>query len=204
LSIRVYPEAHLEVLQKKVALYFYLGRDKIPELLKEGNAKLENFLQKSGISSERKIVLERKFFEFKHLEVYALAQQDPAKALELADVHKNLCLSRLREGWDHKPPQPTYADIETLLKPQTAIIYWHFSPVALTTFILKPGQSPRILPLDQQQYKTAAHHLQRFEDWMQQWKKDYRSYRDLPPQTKPLPPGETAWSIDSSPNCEKS
>lgn len=34
---------------------------------------------------------------------------------------------------------PSYQEIQQLLNPTTAIIYWHLSPAALTTFIIKHG-----------------------------------------------------------------
>jgi tetratricopeptide (TPR) repeat protein len=193
-----FTQPHLEVLQELSTVSYLFSPVELKALLEEATAKLQRILQNPELTLGQKITLETKFAGFNQLQVTNLAQQNPTQALELAEARKNRCLGRLRDGWSYKPPAPTYAQIQTLLTPGTAILYWHLSPAALTTFILKPNQPPQVFqptpppsnpdrPLTQQ-YPAAAHQLQRFETWMQQWKQDYRSYSDLPPAEQATAP----------------
>jgi len=62
--------------------------------------------------------------------------------------------------------------------------YWHISPAAITTFILKHNDTPIILPVKAKSasfaYPVNIRQLQEFEDWMNTWKKDYHKYREQP------------------------
>jgi CHAT domain-containing protein/Flp pilus assembly protein TadD len=170
---------HLEVLQELSTVTYLFNPQELQALLEEATAKLQRILQNPELTLGQKIALESKFAGFKQLQVTNLAQQNPTQALELAEARKNRCLGRLRDGWSYKHPEPTCAQIQTLLAPDTAIIYWHLSPAALTTFILISGQSPQVF---QPKALTPAKQLQEFEEWMQQWKLAYQQHRDLDPE----------------------
>jgi CHAT domain-containing protein/Flp pilus assembly protein TadD len=181
-----FTQLHLEVLQELSTVCTYLfSPQELKALLEEATAKLQRILQNRELTLGQKITLETKFAGFNQLQVTNLAQQNSTQALELAEARKNRCLSCLRDGWHHKPPEPNYAQIQTLLKSGTAIIYWHLSPAALTTFILTPGQPPEVF---QPKSPATAKQLQEFEEWMKQWKQSYQQHRDLDPEAMQTSP----------------
>jgi CHAT domain-containing protein len=181
LSIDSYPRLHLTILQELLTRHAQLlSPQENLALLQDASAKLQRILQTPALSLGQKLTLSRQFEGFNQLQVDALAQKDPTQALELAEKCKNRCLSRLRDEWAYQPPYPTYAQIQTLLTPGTAVLYWHLSPTALTTFILTPGQSPQVF---QPKSSASAKQLQEFEDWMKQWKQTYQQHRDLDSKT---------------------
>jgi tetratricopeptide (TPR) repeat protein len=183
-----FPEQHLETLQELLRVCHHLGDTyAIEQILPQGTATLASLLQNPNLTRRQKIALESKFAGFWQLQVDVVAQYSESQALELAEATKNRRLSRLRKGWSHQPAQ---LHIQTLLVPGTAAIYWHLSPAALTTFVLKYNQPPVIVQstlqsLDQVQhpelrdYPPATYQLQRFEEWMQQWKQSYQQYCDF-------------------------
>lgn len=183
-----FPEEYLEILQAFLRVCYHLeGPFASQQILQQGTEILANLLQNPHLTQTQKITLETKFAGFKQLQVDMVVQQDPIQALELAEAYKNRHLGRLRKGWRH---QPTYAQIQTLLTPNSAIVYWHLSPAALTTFILKYNQPPQILQstlqlLDQVQnpelrdYPPATYQLRRLEEWIRQWKQSYQQYQDF-------------------------
>lgn len=183
-----FPEDHLEILQAFLRVCYHLdGPFASQQILQQGTEILVRMLQNPSLTQTQKIALESRFAGFKQLQVDMLVQQDPAQALELAEAYKNRQLGRLRNDWTH---QPTYAQIQTLLTPNTAIIYWHLSPAALTTFVLRQNQPPQILQstlqmLDQVQnpelrdYPPATYQLRRLEEWIRQWGQSYQQYQDF-------------------------
>lgn len=70
--------------------------------------------------------------------------------------------------------------MQQLLDPTTAIVYWHLSPAALTTFILKPSEPAPIListPTFQSEQPESLQRLLKFESWLQDWDQQYQDYR---------------------------
>jgi CHAT domain-containing protein len=66
-----------------------------------------------------------------------------------------------------------------LLTPDTAIVYWHLSDDALTTFILtSENPDPVVLPTDRYQQSIDLKKL------IDEYKKDYKTYRELPKDAK--------------------
>jgi tetratricopeptide (TPR) repeat protein/CHAT domain-containing protein len=191
INVDEFSSFHLTILQELLTVRTQLfSPQENKALLQEASEKLQRILSNPDLTFSQKNSLERQFTGFKQLQVDALAQKNGTQALELAEANKNRCLTHLRDGWGYQSPRPTYAQIQTLLSSRTAAIYWHLSPAALTTFILrhdKPPQvfqpkpaptNPNILP-SLKNYPPAAHQLRRFETWMQEWKQDYLNYRDL-------------------------
>ncbi|MCL1463620.1 CHAT domain-containing protein [Argonema galeatum] len=132
---------YLEILQKLAKVCNALNYQEDFQLcLDIGDTMLENLLLETD-SQERKIQLAKKFATFSQLRVVLLAQSSQLKeALLLAEKRKNLCLRWLRESryvgmLDETPLQ--YSEIEQFLSPGMAAIYWHYSPAAITTFIIK-------------------------------------------------------------------
>jgi CHAT domain-containing protein len=108
------------------------------------------------------------------------------QALELAEERKNACLSWFYKNWKQSPSNVLDS---VNLKPDTAIIYWHISPAAFTTFILKPNQTVQVITNEQvlgneqiffdKRLKRIYNRLNDFENWMSAWKRNYQSYRQF-------------------------
>jgi CHAT domain-containing protein/tetratricopeptide (TPR) repeat protein len=137
---------YLEILQDLTKVCNALNRqDDFQLCLDIGDTMLENLLLETE-SEERKIQLANKFATFSQLRVVLLAQSLQLKeALLLAEKRKNLCLRWLREsryvGIREETPLQ-YPEIEQILSPGIAAIYWHYSPAAITTFIIKLDLDP--------------------------------------------------------------
>ena len=69
-----------------------------------------------------------------------------------------------------------------MLNLNTAIVYWHISPAALHTFILKQD-NPLPIVLGQTKLTEKTHFLPQiqrlrdFEAWVEEWNQDYSQYR---------------------------
>ncbi|MCC5660122.1 tetratricopeptide repeat protein [Nostoc sp. XA010] len=181
-----FPEQHLQFLQELLKVYSSDNPEEFQKNLEKGTQQLEE-LNREPKSEQARIKLDRKLAAFNQMRVDILAQStDPEKhieALETAEVRKNTCLAWLREGSIYQPPTGfEFKQTEKLLNPKTAAIYWHLSPIAITTFIIKHNEPLKILQLQlpsklqQGGYSPYFYQLQRFESWMQQWKKSYQDY----------------------------
>jgi CHAT domain-containing protein/Flp pilus assembly protein TadD len=173
-----YPEAHLEVLQDYIKVLFELGQTaEAEELRRRGTDLLGHLLKETNRSDFSKQQLALQFVSFQQLTVdKAVKSEQLVEALEIAELGKNACLTWLLAGWSEEISSPNYAEIQKLLNPTTAIIYWHLSPAALTTFILKPNASEPILISTPTQ--NSLQHLHQFEDWAKDWKEQYIDYRN--------------------------
>ena len=201
--------AHLETLQDYIRVLLALHEtDKAAGLLRKGTEFLEARLkEKSGRSRE---LFERKFRPyFNELTVGLYIQQGKLiEALEIAEKDKN---AFLRDGLlaDSTEPSPDYSQMCAFLKqkPNTAIIYWHLSDIALTTFILTPNASSEItlnlLPTPTTENATLTQRNQRNQltNWMTAWHNDYADYggkktKSESQETKPQAKGENhPWRI---------
>ena len=82
-----------------------------------------------------------------------------------------------------------------MLNSSTAIVYWHISPYALHTFIIKHNApSPIILssppPAEEQDFAslpTAVRRGREFEDWGKDWSQQYSDYRKSKNSQNPIP-----------------
>jgi len=193
-----YRQRQLEVRQDLIRVCQYISTpQQVQELLNQGTDLLERWLQDSNFSDENYIHFKQKFAGFNQYQVDTLAQssepEQHIQAIELAEERKNTCLGWLQYGKAYKAPNLTYNQIQQQLNSHTAAIYWHISPAAITTFILKHNQPPQILQLQplkskkkrspfpffnqpKQSYPEIANQLREFEDWLERWKKDYRHY----------------------------
>ncbi|MEH1968609.1 CHAT domain-containing protein [Nostoc sp.] len=98
------------------------------------------------------------------------------QAIELAEEGKNTCLRWLLDGWSDESSSLSYSEMQQLLNPSTAIVYWHLSSYALHTFILKHN-APSPIVLEETEFVTQARRLQGFEDWVKNWNQQYADYR---------------------------
>jgi CHAT domain-containing protein len=162
-----FPTAHLETLQDLIRVLTALHDTETAQtLLRKGTDLLERLLsQKTGAAKDQ---FERQFRPaFNELTV-ALAVQtgDWPTALEIAEQDKN---ALLRQGLLSNQPalSPDYGQMQTFLQqqPHTAILYWHLSANALTTFLLTGDQVEAIT--------SDFSQLIELETWIKTWKEDY-------------------------------
>ncbi|XWK91314.1 MAG: tetratricopeptide repeat protein [Phormidium sp.] len=146
LTSDAFPELHLEVLQDLIKALLSLRRTPEAEQLKRDGTDLLRRLLAESKSQRQKEQLALKFASFQQLTVdIAIQSGQIIPALETAEAGKNACLSWLLYAYSDEIASPNYAEIQQLLQPTTAIVYWHLSPAALTTFILKHGETPKTL-----------------------------------------------------------
>ncbi|MEH2160148.1 MAG: tetratricopeptide repeat protein [Nostoc sp.] len=197
LTLEYFPQFHLEVLQSLSKVLMGLGQTtQVQELLQRGTDLLRQLLSEETRSDESKKQLALKFAGFDQLAVdLAVESGDLVEAWEIAEQGKNACLNRLLSGWNDNIYSPHYSAIQQLFNPTTAIIYWHISPVALHTFILKdqapspillftPMQDVGGIPLGEDAIRLnelplpeAVQRLIEFEIWLEDWHQQYQEYR---------------------------
>jgi CHAT domain-containing protein/Flp pilus assembly protein TadD len=197
LTLEYFPHFHLEVLQSLSKVLMGLGQTtQVQELLQRGTDLLRQLLSEETRSEESKKQLALKFVGFDQLAVdLAVESGDLVEAWEIAEQGKNACLNWLLYGWNDHIYSPYYGAIQQLFNPTTAIIYWHISPVALHTFILKdqapspillftPMQDTGAIPLGEDAIRLnelplpeAVQRLIDFENWLEDWHQQYQEYR---------------------------
>ncbi|QHG20061.1 tetratricopeptide repeat protein [Nostoc sp. ATCC 53789] len=197
LTLEYFPLFHLEVLQSLSKVLMGLGQTtQVQELLQRGTDLLRQLLSEETRSDESKKQLALKFAGFDQLAVdLAVESGDLVEAWEIAEQGKNACLNWLLSGWNNNIYSPHYGAIQQLFNPTTAIIYWHISPVALHTFILKdqapspillftPMQDAGAIPLGEDAIRLnelplpeAVQRLIEFETWLEDWHQQYQEYR---------------------------
>jgi tetratricopeptide (TPR) repeat protein len=124
--------------------------------------------------------LARQFSSFSRLEIDLLIDEDqPRRALTQAEYYKNRTLTWILDDWNQTPTDSSYPQLRQLLTsgltPTTAILYWHLSNDALTTFILTQDQpEPIVLDLDR---RRQAYRLSQL---LTDYKRDYATYSALP------------------------
>ena len=186
LTVADFPQLHLEVLRDLIRVHLHLGEiTEAQELQRLGTDLLRRLLDECQNPTQKK-QLTLKFVSFQQFTVdLAVQSGNWCAALELAEEGKNACLGwllpDLLEDSTSKPHQPRLAQIQQLLNPTTAIVYWHLSPYALHTFILTENKPPVIL-------QTSSQHLQQFETWTKTWNEEYSNHRkgkDSLPEAQP-------------------
>ncbi len=170
-----FPELHLEILQFLAKVLVCLGETvAAQELQKWGIELLQQLLTNPTRSDENKKQLAIKFAGLGQLAVdLAVNTGDLVEAWEIAEHGKNNCLQWLMPALNYQLQPHNYSSIQKLLNPSTAIIYWHLSPAALHTFIIK-DQSPSPILLftpiqDIEAIPEGARRLIEFEHWLADW-----------------------------------
>jgi tetratricopeptide (TPR) repeat protein len=179
-----YPEWHLQVLKSLIRLLLkQRNTGSAQEISRKATDVFQKLIQNTPSLGKQK-QLQLKFAEFNQLTVNIWVQQgEKTEALAVAEAGKNTCLRWLLSPDAGESPSPTYDQIQqflTHLPPlprgargdQTALIYWHQSPVALTTFILTPSLAEPIVLSD-----PDFERLEKFEKWMKEWNEHYNDYR---------------------------
>ncbi|MBG1265838.1 CHAT domain-containing protein [Nostoc sp. WHI] len=212
LTLEYFPQFHLEVLQSLSKVLMGLGQTtQVQELQQRGTDLLQQLLNEETRSDESKKQLALKFAGFAQLAVdLAVESGDLVEAWEIAEQGKNACLNWLLHGWNDHIYSPYYHAIQQLFNPTTAIIYWHISPVALHTFILKdqapspillftPMQDTGVIPLGEDAIRLnelplpeAVQRLIEFENWLEDWHQQYQEYRSRDKESK----SQHSWRVD--------
>jgi hypothetical protein len=176
-----FPEQHLEVLEELVKILLFLGRiDEAEHIEKEGSDFLNRLIATSDVSKTKKYTL--RFSGFNQLTVDILARRNAILDSWLAaEKGKNVCLKWLL--WNEDLGSPNYLEVESLIPKNAAVIYWHLSPAALTTFILKRHARHPILvnPASQnisEKIPDSLSRLLEFERWLRYWDERYSNYRE--------------------------
>jgi tetratricopeptide (TPR) repeat protein len=161
-------KSHLKVLQGLMRTSLLLGYSTDANIYRETALQVFRDLLNTTPSAQKR-QLEIQFSTLSHITVDVLVQSgQPLTALETADRHKNRCLNWILEDWKEQVWSPAYTDIQRLLTPDRAIIYWHLSPDTLTTFLLQPNAPEPIV---------STQPSQDLENWIKTWNKDYQDYR---------------------------
>jgi tetratricopeptide (TPR) repeat protein len=182
-----FPELHLKVLRDLIGVHLDLHETaKAEELQRRGTDFLRRLLSEANRSDESKKQLTLKFAGFQQLTVdLAVQSGNLVQAVELAEQGKNACLSWLLSAWSDEISSPSYLKMQQLLNSTTAVVYWHISPYALHTFILKHNApSPIVLGetqetgfLEEVGLLSQTQRLREFEDWVKEWNEQYADYR---------------------------
>ncbi|TAF10153.1 MAG: tetratricopeptide repeat protein [Nostocales cyanobacterium] len=182
LTAEDFPELHLDVLQSLTKVLVGLGQT-VPaqELQQQGLDLLQQLLNQITRPEESKKQLALKFAGLTQLGAdLAVDAGDLVEAWEIAEQSKNTCLKLQLSGWSDEIYSPNYQSIQQLLNSTTAIIYWHLSPVALHTFIIKHEAPSPILLLtpiqDVEAIPEAVQRLVEFEKFVEDWQTQYQEY----------------------------
>lgn len=185
-SITSENEKRLEIIQDLLKVHLGLKQtDEAEELKKRGSALLRRLLSRSASPAKQKR-LYLKFASFDQLTVdLAVQSGDIVGALTLAEKGKNTCLRWLLD--DEEIPIVDFTQIKQLLiTPNTAALYWHLSPFALTTFVILPSApAPNIVEsrgVEQQesneddQRPASLLQILDWEKWLRNWNQQYQAY----------------------------
>jgi len=181
LTVNNFLESYLKVLQDYIKVLWELGEtERAEELQREATDGLRRLIEETP-NNYKKQQLSLEFIGFNQLTVdLAVKSGRFINGLELAEAGKNTCLRWMLLGWSEDIPKFSYGEMRQFLTTafgeKTAIVYWHLSPIALTTFILKPD-NPELQVIQQPSIKTLID----FEDWLKDWNKSYQEYREKTP-----------------------
>ena len=174
-----FPKLHLELLQDLIkALLRAQKTEAAHKLRRDATDLVHRLLQQKNYSQLNKQQLTDKLVSFQQLTVNIFMQSgEILKALDTAELDKNVCLSWLLDALPIPPYQETiaetatHAQIQQLLNPTTCAIYWHLSDAALTTFIIK---SDGLLSPE----NCFSAFPEKFEAWVKDWNQQYADYQD--------------------------
>ncbi|MCC3593203.1 tetratricopeptide repeat protein [Microcoleus sp. PH2017_28_MFU_U_A] len=169
-------QLHLQVLQNLIKTLVSLKQtDEANKLQRDATDLLHRLLKQQNYSQITQQQLTDKLVSFEQLTVNIFIQSGQfAQALATAETDKNVCLSWLLDALpipDYKTEETvTHAQIQQLLNPTTAAIYWHLSDASLTTFIIK---SDGLLSPE----TCFSDFPDEFEKWVKEWNQQYTDYQ---------------------------
>jgi tetratricopeptide (TPR) repeat protein/CHAT domain-containing protein len=186
---------YFETLQDLIRVLIDLGEtQEVETLQQEATAHIQRVLMEPDHRHGRQQQLGLWLAKFEQLTVDAAIQaKDFRKALSTAELAKNVCLRWLLDLGE--VPEVTVEQMQALVDGHTAMVYWHLSPAALTTFLLLPGaREPVVIPppdLPVEPEQTLANderplglkQILRWEDWLSQWNQDYETYSSAQKKT---------------------
>lgn len=182
LTAQNFPEERLEVIEELIRVFLALRKIPEAEHLQREGLDLLNRLRNQSSSAQRRKALALKFAGFNQLTVDIYVRTGRVlDAWRTAEQGKNVCLTWLL--WEQELLVPSYEEAQQLLDASTVAIYWHLSPIALTTFVLKHGTLIPILidsvpRANQGEIPESLSRLLRFETWLSNWDQRYANYRD--------------------------
>ncbi len=182
-----FPQLHLEVLQSLIKALLGLGEIPAAETLHQQGMEIwRQLLTQPNVSNDSKKQLALKFATFGQLAVdMAVQVGEFVSAWEIAEQGKNACLTWQLFDWSDEIVSPSYRSVQQLLDPTTAIIYWHISPYALQTFVIKHNYSEPMyifrpmLNIGSENAPPLPEAVQRlidFENWVEDWNQQYQEY----------------------------
>ncbi|MGF1935263.1 MAG: CHAT domain-containing protein [Nostoc sp. ChiQUE02] len=173
---------YLKVIEDLIQVFLALGKIQEAEHLQRVGLDLLNRLLAEAKSFRQKRLLALEFTGFNQLTVDILVRNGKIlKAWQTAEEGKNICLKWLL--WEQDLLIPTYEQTQQFLNTSTAAIYWHLSPAALTTFVLKPNTPVPVLinsspSSNHSKIPESLKRLLEFEKWVSDWDQVYSNYRD--------------------------
>ncbi|NJL41514.1 MAG: CHAT domain-containing protein [Leptolyngbyaceae cyanobacterium SM1_4_3] len=186
LTLIDFPKAYLEVISELLRAYLGLGNTETAKELRLQGLEVFRDLLNAAPSLVQKRQLEVKFSGFSQVAVDSLVQEGEITAgLEAAERYKNRALSWILEEWKEQVWSPDYEQMQSLLDNSTAVVYWHLSPDALTTFVLKPHATAPILisaqpadaeALERKSLPESWQRFRKFETWVKDWNQQYADY----------------------------
>jgi len=204
-----FPELHLEVLQSFIKVLVGLREIAAArELAEISRDLLVQLLNQPTRLDESKKQLTLKFSGLGQLAVdLVVIAGDLVEAWEIAEQQRNSYLNYVLCGWSGNPTHylanPTsYQSVQQLLNSTTAIIYWHISPAAIQTFIIKDQAPSPILiftPIqDVEVIPEAVRNLVELEKWLEKWHTLYSDYYQ--PISNSTEESHHSWCIDMEEN----
>ncbi|MEG4444349.1 tetratricopeptide repeat protein [Microcoleus sp. AT9_B4] len=178
---------HLEVLQDLIKTLVSLKKtEQANKLQRDATDLLQRLLKEQNYSQLTQQQLTDKLVSFEQLTVNIFMQSGQfAEALTTAETDKNVCLSWLLDALpipDYETEETvTDAQIQQLLNPKTAAIYWHLSDASLTTFIIK---SDGLLSPE----TCLSDFPDKFEEWVKEWNQQYTDYQSKEKTSQPNHP----------------
>ena len=196
-----YEVPYFKAIQNLLQVLGKLGEyQEIQVLQQETSAYIQRTLEDPERSEADKKALGLWLAKFEQLTVDAAIQAgDFRKALSTAETAKNVCLRWLLDL--DEVPDITFEQMQALVDEHTAMVYWHLSPAALTTFLLLPGATePVVIPppdlavdptqvLANDERPPGLKQILGWEDWLSQWNQDYDNYSSAQNKTDKQPAG---------------
>jgi len=182
-----FPKLHLELLQDFIkTLLASKKTEKANKLQRDATDLLQRLLKEQNYSPLTQKQLTDKLVRFEQLTVNIFMQSGQfAEALATAETDKNVCLSWLLKALPTPPYETeetvTHSQIQQLLNPTTAAIYWHLSDASLTTFIIK---SNGLLSTE----NCLSDFPDKFEEWVKEWNQQYTDYQSKEKASQPNHP----------------
>ncbi len=168
-ALIAFPESYLSVLESAIRTCLGLHNLTLVREYRQQGLEVFNQLLNAAPTPIQKQRLEQKFSGFSQIQVDSLIHEgNYTQALQTAERYKNRTLGWILDTWQEQITIPSWAEIQTLLTPTTAAIYWHLSPDSLTTFLLTADASAPI---------AFTQPTAKLETWLKKWNKEYQAYR---------------------------